>query len=78
MSGLGVEPWTEEEWDNYEEALYVAGYGVEHCAHCDRSNRHPSCMIVAIKGMVQMPLPKLDKDRYLGAGVTPDATDPAS
>jgi len=67
MSGLGVEDWTEEEWQAYEAALQAAGWAVDHCAHCDRSNRHPSCMIVRLPGREQGPLPRPDRLRYQGA-----------
>ena len=57
MSGLGVKPWSPEEDAAHDAALEAAGWYVEHCAHCDRSNRHPSCLILPIPGRTQGPLP---------------------
>lgn len=42
------EEWTIEEWDAFEWQLEADGYKVIHCSHCDRSNRHPSCIIVPL------------------------------
>lgn len=54
-----LKPLTPEQWADYDQALEAAGYYVEHCSHCDRSNRHPSCLIKPIPGRLQLPLPKL-------------------
>lgn len=49
MSGLGEVEWTPDAWEAFEEELLKRDYRVEHCSHCDRSNRHPSCRIVRIE-----------------------------
>lgn len=46
MSGLGVTDYVNEQWAAFERKLDEEGYEVIHCAHCDRSARHPSCRIV--------------------------------
>lgn len=56
MSGLGVRPWTVAEWDAYEKALAEVGWWVDHCSHCDRSSRHPSCVVRPIIGQEQKAL----------------------
>lgn len=48
MSGLGESDWTVKDWERYEASLKDQGLMVLHCAHCDRSNRHPSCQIVPL------------------------------
>lgn len=57
MSGLGVVPWSEQRWNAFETMLLEYGWQVEHCAHCDRSNRHPSCCIVPVPGQEQRAIP---------------------
>lgn len=64
MSGLGVKPWSVVQWQAYCAALDVAGYYVDHCSHCDRSNRHPSCVILPLPGREQGPCPKPDEPRF--------------
>jgi hypothetical protein len=59
MSGLGTVEWDPGVWQQYERALFDAGYAVDHCAHCDRSERHPSCMIVPIPGREQKAMPSI-------------------
>jgi hypothetical protein len=58
VSGLGVLPWAPGEFEAYERQLEAAGWWVDHCAHCDRSDRHPSCRILPIEGVEQRPVPK--------------------
>ena len=50
---MGVKAWPVDDFTSVELALESRGWQVEHCAHCDRSNRHPSCRIVRIPLRVQ-------------------------
>ena len=45
---MGVTAWEIDDFARVELALESRGWQVEHCAHCDRSSRHPSCRIVRI------------------------------
>ena len=57
MSGLGIIPWSDIEWLEWETLVYNLGWVVVHCAHCDRSNNHPSCYYEPIPGVEQKPIP---------------------
>ena len=53
---MGVTAWEIDDFARVELALESRGWQVEHCAHCDRSSRHPSCRIVRIPLRVQEPI----------------------